>query len=78
MGDFMEKVTDFELEQRFFQAPSNKLEEMQKQLRMKGLEFAKFVRDLTPASPEQTLAIDTIDRATMLAIKAIAMNVVEP
>ena len=43
-------------------------------IRNAGLEFARFINEVTPASPEQTLAIRDVQRAVMMANAAIALN----
>lgn len=47
-------------------------------IRAYALEFAKLIRDLTPRSAEQTLAIRDVQRAVMMANAAIAINESEP
>ena len=44
------------------------------EIRKKALEFAMVIHDLTPESPEQTLAIRSLHLATMQANAAIAIN----
>lgn len=43
-------------------------------IRAKAKEFAQFILDNTPASPEQTLSIRDIQRSVMMANAAIAIN----
>lgn len=69
------KPTDEQLENRFVHhAPQGDQAERYAAIRAKLLEAAKFIRDLTPCSPEQTRAINALDEAMMLANAAIARN----
>ena len=44
------------------------------QIRAKGLEFALFIQENTPTSPEQTLAVRAAHQAAMMAVLALAVN----
>lgn len=47
-------------------------------IRAAAKSFAEAIVDFTPASPEQTLAIRDVQRATMMANAAIALNEKNP
>ena len=69
------KPTDSELRNVFFHhRPLGDQQERYDMLRAKLYETAKFVRDLTPSSREQSRAINALDDALMLAIASIARN----
>jgi hypothetical protein len=69
------KPTDADLENRFMHHPPKGDQGVRYgEIRAKILETAKFVRDNTPCSPEQTRAINALDEAMMLANAAIARH----
>lgn len=57
-----------------YHAPLGDQAERYTRLREAAKEFAKLIVELTPESAEQTLAIRDVQRATMLANAAIAIN----
>lgn len=70
-----QKPTDTQLENKFaHHAPKGDQAERYAENRKKFLVLAKHVRDVTPCSPEQTLAIGRLYEAMMLANAAIAIN----
>lgn len=70
-----EKPTDQQLEKRFVHhPPKNDQGDRYASIRAKVLETAKHIRDLTPCSPEQSLAFNALDQAMFLANAAIARN----
>ena len=61
-----------------YHAPSGSQVERYAELRAAALAYAETVVRLTPASAEQTLAIRSIQQASMMANAAIAINEVPP
>jgi hypothetical protein len=71
----MQKPTDAELENRYtYHPPHGDQVERYAAIRAKVLETAKFVRDATPSSREQSLALTALDEAMMFANAAIARH----
>lgn len=69
------KPTDEELSNVFaHHAPFGDQAERYGKVRAAALEFAKVIRDLTPCSPQQTRAINSVQEAMMLANSSIALN----
>lgn len=69
------KQTDEQLENRFLQfTPQGSWAGSYVGIRAGCLELAKLVRDLTPVSLEQALAINALDQCMLLASAAIARN----
>jgi hypothetical protein len=72
-------MTQAEIENLFmYHAPNEAQIEEMKKLREKALSFAMMVSELTPVSPEQTLAIRAIHLASMHANSAIALHSKKP
>lgn len=70
-----EKPTDDMLWNKFqHHAPHGDQCERYAKIRLAAFEFAKAIRDATPASSEQTRAINEVHMAMMLANAAIALN----
>jgi len=70
-----DKPTDEMLINRFMHhTPKSDQGERYTKIRAKVLETAKFCRDLTPCSPEQSRAFNALDEAMMLFNAAIARN----
>jgi hypothetical protein len=68
-----QKPTDQDLENRYsYHAPKGDQVERYGAIRSKILETARFIRDNTPCSPEQALALNALDSAMFLANAAIA------
>jgi hypothetical protein len=71
------KPTDEQLANRFKHHPPKPefgQAERYTEIRAKILETAKFCRDRTPSSPEQTRAINALHDAMMLFNASIAIN----
>lgn len=69
------KPTDAQLENRFaYHAPVGDQVARYAAVRAACLEAAKKIRDLTPCSPEQTRALNSLHDAMMRANAAIACN----
>ncbi len=67
--------TDEQLENRFsHHAPKGNQAERYAAIRAKILETAKFIRDNTPLSAEQSRAFNALDDAMFLANASIARN----
>ena len=60
-----------------YHAPSAVQAERYERLRAKAKEYAALIVELTPPSPEQTLAVRDVQRASMMANAAIAIHGVE-
>jgi hypothetical protein len=70
-----EKPTDEQLANRFsHHAPKGDQGERYSKIRAKILETARLIRDLTPCSPEQSQALNGLDKAMMYANASIARN----
>jgi hypothetical protein len=70
-----QKPTDAELENRYtYHAPKGDQIGRYASVRAKILETAKFIRDSTPCSPEQSRALNALDDAMFLANAAIARH----
>ena len=70
-----EKPTDAQLEHRYLHhPPKGDQAERYAAIRAKICETAKVVRDLTPCCPEQSIALNKLDEAMMIANAAIARN----
>lgn len=70
-----QKATDEQLKNRFtYHAPKGDQASKYEAIRAKMLEAAMLVRDLTPCSPEQSLAINALDQAMFLANAAVARH----
>lgn len=70
-----EKPTDAQLDNKFaHHPPKDDQATRYAEIRSKIGETAKFVRDRTPCSPEQTRAINALHEAMMLANASIAIN----
>jgi hypothetical protein len=68
-------VTHADVERLFtYHPPTESQQERYKKLREGFRGLADLVLDLTPESPEQTLALRDIHRASMQANAAIAVN----
>lgn len=64
-----------DLDNRFtYHAPHGTQADRYTQMRAAGLEFARLIDQLTPASREQSLALTKVDEAVMWANAAIARN----
>lgn len=71
----LRKPTDEELARRYtYRHAEDEQIGRYQQIHDKALEFATLMRDLTPCSPEQTLAINTLDKAAFLAEAAIGRH----
>jgi hypothetical protein len=57
-----------------YHAPHGDQARRYEELRAAGLRMALTVTELTPPSPEQTLALRDVQRAVMMANAAIAIN----
>jgi len=57
-----------------YHPPKNDQAERYEALRDAGRQFAETIVELTPGSPEQTLAVRDVQRAVMMANAAIACN----
>lgn len=69
------KPTDEQLANRYTcHAPKDDQTERYAAIRAKILETAKFIRDNTPCSPEQSRAFNALDDAMFAANAAIARN----
>lgn len=69
------KPTDEQLENRYtYHAPKGDQVERYAEIRGHILELAKFCRDRTPCSPEQSLAFNALDQAMFYFNAAIARN----
>lgn len=70
-----QKPTDEQIDNRFsHHPPKGDQATRYTEIRAKMAETAKFVRDRTPCSPEQTRALNALHEAMMLANAAIACN----
>lgn len=69
------KPTDQQLETRFnHHPPVGDQAQRYASIRAKVLDTAKFIRDNTPCSPEQSLAFNALDQAMFLANASIARH----
>lgn len=69
------KPTDEQLDNRYsYHPPKGDQVERYAAVRAKVLETAKLIRDLTPCSPDQSLAFNALDEAMFRANAAIARN----
>ena len=69
------KPNDLQLENRYrHHPPKGDQAERYARVREAVLEVAKLIRDLTPCSPEQSLAFNALDQAMMFANAAIARH----
>lgn len=67
------RIPDDEITHRFtYHAPSADQVQRHAALRAAALDLARLISMLTPASREQTLALDHLDQAVFLANAAIA------
>ena len=70
-----EKPTDVQLENRYcYHAPKGDQTDRYAAIRKQCLELAKFIRDNTPCSPDQSLALTALDDVMFRANAAIARN----
>ena len=69
------KPTDEQLENRYtYHAPKDDQAERYSRVRLACLELAKLVRDLSPCSPDQSLALTALDEVMFRTNAAIARN----
>lgn len=61
-----------------YHAPHSDQAQRYEKLRAGGLQLATLINDLTPESPEKTLAIRRVQEAVMYANAAIACNESQP
>lgn len=60
-----------------YQRPHGDQPERYERIRSAGREFALLLKELTPDTPEQTLALRDVESAVMWANKSIAVNEVQ-